>query len=75
MHAIRLHTFGPAENLTYEQTADPTPGPGQVRIAVAAAGVHLLDTALREGMTGPAPAPAHHALENRDTTGKVVLEP
>lgn len=57
MHAIRLHTFGPAENLTYEHTDDPAPGPGQVRITVRAAGVHLLDTALREGMTGPYPAP------------------
>ncbi|GAA4044354.1 zinc-binding dehydrogenase [Streptomyces shaanxiensis] len=57
MHAIRLHTFGPAENLTYEQVDDPAPGPGQVRIAVAAAGVHLLDTALREGVQGPAPQP------------------
>lgn len=57
MQAVRLHTFGPAENLTYEHTDDPVPGPGQVRIAVRAAGVHLLDTALREGMTGPYPAP------------------
>ena len=57
MHAVRLHTYGPAENLTYEQVEDPAPGPGQVRIAVAAAGVHLLDTALREGMKGPAPEP------------------
>jgi NADPH2:quinone reductase len=57
MHAIRLHAFGPAENLTYERVADPEPGPGQVRIAVRAAGVHLLDTALREGHRGPAPAP------------------
>ncbi|MCX4408979.1 zinc-binding dehydrogenase [Streptomyces sp. NBC_01764] len=57
MHAVRLHTFGPAENLTYEKTEDPLPGPGQVRIAVAAAGVHLLDAALRAGAQGPAPAP------------------
>ncbi|MEV0640167.1 zinc-binding dehydrogenase [Streptomyces sp. NPDC050619] len=57
MHAIRLHTFGPAENLTHEQVEDPQPGPGQVRIAVRAAGVHLLDTALREGMRGPLPQP------------------
>ncbi|MBC2904146.1 zinc-binding dehydrogenase [Streptomyces cupreus] len=57
MHAIRLHAFGPAENLTYEQVEDPRPGLGQVRIAVAAVGVHLLDTALREGAQGPAPAP------------------
>ncbi|MFJ3985343.1 zinc-binding dehydrogenase [Streptomyces fungicidicus] len=58
MHAIRLHAFGPAENLRYEETADPRPGPGQVRIAVRAAGVHLLDAALREGARGPGPAPA-----------------
>ncbi|MGA5359964.1 zinc-binding dehydrogenase [Streptomyces purpurascens] len=59
MHAIRLHAFGPAENLTHEQVEDPLPGPGQVRIAVRAAGVHLLDAALREGMRGgPAGEPA-----------------
>ena len=58
MHAIRLHAFGPAENLTHEEVEDPRPGPGQVRVAVRAAGVHLLDTALREGMRGPGPAPA-----------------
>lgn len=57
MHAVRLHAFGPADHLTYETTDDPEPGPGQVRIAVTAAGVHLLDTALREGQQGPAPAP------------------
>ncbi|MGN9760769.1 zinc-binding dehydrogenase [Streptomyces sp. SD31] len=57
MHAIRLHAFGPAENLTYEDVDAPEPGPGQVRIAVAAAGVHLLDTALRQGIQGPAPQP------------------
>ncbi|MFI5686736.1 zinc-binding dehydrogenase [Streptomyces sp. NPDC051636] len=43
--------------LTYEEVDDPTPGPGQVRIAVAAAGVHLLDAALREGAQGPLPEP------------------
>ncbi|MFD7700109.1 zinc-binding dehydrogenase [Streptomyces caelestis] len=58
MHAIRLHAFGPAENLAHEEVEDPRPGPGQVRVAVRAAGVHLLDTALREGERGPGPAPA-----------------
>ncbi|MEU9405331.1 zinc-binding dehydrogenase [Streptomyces sp. NPDC048281] len=57
MHAIVLHAFGPAENLVHEKVAPPVPGPGQVRIAVAAAGVHLLDTALRAGHQGPAPHP------------------
>ncbi|MFE1010853.1 zinc-binding dehydrogenase [Streptomyces sp. NPDC058794] len=57
MHAIRLHAFGPAENLVLEEVEDPRPGPGQVRVAVRAAGVHLLDTALREGIQGPMPQP------------------
>ncbi|MFF1934042.1 zinc-binding dehydrogenase [Streptomyces sp. NPDC058228] len=74
MHAVRLHTFGPAEHLTYETTDDPVPGPGQVRIAVAAAGVHLLDTALREGMTGPFPAPAElPTVPGREVAGTVEM--
>ncbi|KUN69879.1 oxidoreductase [Streptomyces canus] len=72
MHAIRLHTFGPAENLTYEQTDDPAPAPGQVRIAVRAAGVHLLDTALREGQQGPLPRPpALPTVPGREVAGVV----
>ncbi|WP_328977080.1 zinc-binding dehydrogenase [Streptomyces canus] len=72
MHAIRLHTFGPAENLTYEQTDDPAPAPGQVRIAVRAAGVHLLDTALREGQQGPLPRPtALPTIPGREVAGVV----
>ncbi len=73
MHAIRLHTFGPAENLTYERVEDPEAGPGQVRVAVGAAGVHLLDTALREGATGPAPGPIPlPTIPGREVAGTVV---
>ncbi|MFD3540213.1 zinc-binding dehydrogenase, partial [Streptomyces sp. NPDC058662] len=72
MHAVRLHAFGPAENLTYERTAAPVPAPGQVRVAVAAAGVHLLDTALREGVRGPAPAlPVLPTVPGREVAGTV----
>ncbi|MFF5566152.1 zinc-binding dehydrogenase [Streptomyces sp. NPDC012623] len=72
MRAVRLHTFGPAENLRYERADDPVPGPGQVRIAVAAAGVHLLDTALRQGMTGPYSAPAElPTIPGREVAGTV----
>ncbi|OKJ99442.1 oxidoreductase [Streptomyces sp. CB03234] len=72
MHAIRLHAFGPAENLTHEEIPDPTPAPGQVRIAVTAAGVHLLDTALRQGMTGPYPAPVElPTVPGREVAGTV----
>ncbi len=72
MHAVRLHAFGPAENLVYEQVEDPVPGPGQVRVAVRAAGVHLLDTALREGLPGPAPAVAElPTIPGREIAGVV----
>ncbi|MER6130533.1 zinc-binding dehydrogenase [Streptomyces sp. NPDC001815] len=72
MHAIRLHAFGPAENLTYERADAPEPAPGQVRVAVAAAGVHLLDTALRTGVQGPLPElPALPTVPGREVAGTV----
>ncbi|MET8983007.1 zinc-binding dehydrogenase [Streptomyces sp. NPDC004539] len=72
MHAIRLHAFGPAENLAYESVDDPHPAPGQVRIAVRASGVHLLDTSLRRGVQGPAPTPTTlPTIPGREVAGTV----
>ncbi len=72
MHAIRLHEFGPAANLRYEEVEDPSPGPGQVRIAVAAAGVHLIDTVIRSGVQmGPMPLPELPAIPGREVAGVV----
>jgi NADPH:quinone reductase len=72
MHAIRLHAFGPAENLRYEEVVDPQPGAGQVRIAVAAAGVHLIDTKLRAGVQmGPLPLPELPAIPGREVAGVI----
>jgi NADPH:quinone reductase len=72
MHAIVLHEFGPAENLRYEEVQDPRPGPGEVRIAVAAAGVHLIDTVIRTGVQqGPAPLPQLPAIPGREVAGTV----
>ncbi|MEU1787410.1 zinc-binding dehydrogenase [Streptomyces sparsogenes] len=72
MYAVRLHAFGPAENLVLEKTDDPLPGPGEVRIAVAAAGVHLLDTALREGRTTAVhAAPELPTIPGREVAGTV----
>ncbi|WCB93153.1 2-haloacrylate reductase [Baekduia alba] len=72
MHAVRLHAFGPAENLRYEEVAAPEPGPGQVRIAVQAAGVHLIDTRLRAGeQMGPLPLPTLPAIPGREVAGAV----
>jgi NADPH:quinone reductase len=72
MYAIQLYEFGPAENLRYEEVAEPQPGPGQVRIAVAAAGVHLIDTKLRAGVQmGPMPLPELPAIPGREVAGVI----
>jgi NADPH2:quinone reductase len=72
MRAIRLHEFGPAQNLRYEEVPDPEPGPGQVRIAVGAAGVHLIDTVIRSGrQMGPMPLPELPDIPGREVAGTV----
>ncbi|MFE2432645.1 zinc-binding dehydrogenase [Streptomyces sp. NPDC059373] len=72
MHAIRLYAFGPAENLRYETADDPEPGPGQVRIAVSASGVHVIDTAIRAGNPkGPYALPELPTIPGREVAGTV----
>ncbi|MDI2125938.1 zinc-binding dehydrogenase [Yinghuangia seranimata] len=73
MHAITLSAFGPAENLVHAEVPDPEPGPGALRIAVRAAGVHLLDAALREGDAAglPFPLPELPIVPGREVAGVV----
>lgn len=72
MHAIRQYEFGPAENLRYEEVDDPHPAEGQVRIAVAASGVHLIDTSIRAGVSGgPFPLPELPMTPGREVAGVV----
>jgi NADPH:quinone reductase len=72
VHAIRLHAFGPAENLRYEEVPTPVPGPDQVRVAVESAGVHLIDTTVRRGVQmGPVPLPDLPAIPGREVAGRV----
>src|SRR5688572_16740840 len=53
MKAIRIHQFGGPEVLKLEDAPDPAPGPGQVVVAVRAAGVNPVDTYIRSGIYGP----------------------
>ncbi len=71
MHAIRLHAFGPPEHLVLDELPDLTPGDGEVRIAVEAAGVHLLDTTIRRGEPGPLPPPELPTVPGREVAGVV----
>lgn len=72
MHAIRLHEFGSADNLRYEEVPDPQPAAGQVRIAVEASGVHLLDTVIRSGASGgPMPLPDLPTIPGREVAGRI----
>jgi NADPH:quinone reductase len=73
MRAIRLHEFGPAANLVLDDLPDLTPATGQVRIAVEASGVHLMDTGLRRGEPGPIPAPDLPTIPGREVAGHVDL--
>ena len=73
MRAIRLHEFGGPARLVLDDLPDLTPGPGQVRIAVEAAGVHLVDTVLRRGDPGPVslPLPELPTIPGREVAGVV----
>lgn len=72
MHAIRQYEFGPPSTLRYQEVDDPHPAEGQVRIAVTAAGVHLLDTTIRAGQAGgPFPLPELPMTPGREVAGVV----
>jgi NADPH:quinone reductase-like Zn-dependent oxidoreductase len=51
--AARFSRFGGPEVLEIVDLPDPHPGPGQVRIAVRAAGVNPSDWKKREGLMDP----------------------
>ena len=50
MKAVRVHEFGDADVLRYEDVPDPSAGPGEVVIKVEAIGVNPVDTYIRAGM-------------------------
>ncbi len=50
MKAIRIHEFGGPEVLRYDDVPTPTPGPGEVLVKIAAAGVNYIDTYHRTGL-------------------------
>ena len=57
MKAVVLTGHGGTEVLATEERPDPEAGPGQVRIAVRAAGINFADTLARVGLYPDAPKP------------------
>lgn len=49
MKAVRVHSFGGPEVLSYEEVPLPEPGPGEARVKVEAAGVNFIDIYHRTG--------------------------
>jgi NADPH:quinone reductase-like Zn-dependent oxidoreductase len=57
MRAVVITRHGGFDVLTVQQHSEPSPGPGQVRIEVRAAGVNFADTLARVGLYPDAPKP------------------
>jgi putative PIG3 family NAD(P)H quinone oxidoreductase len=55
MYAVALDGFGGPDVMSWASSADPVPGPGEVLIEVAAAGVNRADLMQREGKYPPPP--------------------
>lgn len=50
LRAVLVHEAGGPEKLSYEYAPDPRPGPGELLVEVAAAGVNFIDTYQRGGL-------------------------
>ena len=57
MRAVWITGHGGPEALQVRETADPVPGPGQVRIRVSAAGLNFADVMAAQGLYPDAPKP------------------
>jgi NADPH:quinone reductase len=72
MKAIRIHNFGPTEDvLQFEEVPVPEPGPGELLIKVEAASLNRADLGLRSGnyRTAPEDLPI---IPGREFAGSVI---
>ena len=71
MKAVRFHEFGEADVLHVEEVEDPTPGPGEVVVRVAATSFNGVDAGIRGGwLQGPFPVALPHT-PGADVAGTV----
>ena len=78
MRAVVLTGHGGPEVLQVQERPDPPVGPGEVRIAVAAAGINFADTMARVGLYPDAPRPpcvlGYEVAGTIETVGEGVSE-
>ena len=78
MRAIRFHRTGGPEVLQLDEIPLPSPGPGEVRIALRFAGVNFIDTYFRSGLYDAGPLPARVGKEGSGVVtavGEGVVSP
>jgi NADPH:quinone reductase-like Zn-dependent oxidoreductase len=79
MRAVWITKHGGPEVLEVRETADPEPGPGQVRVRVHAAGLNFAEVMARQGLYPDAPKPpcvvGYEAAGVVDALGPGVTEP
>ena len=71
MKAIRIHRFGGPDVLQLDEIDIAEPGPGEVRVRVAAASLNPVDWKMREGGYARLPASALPVTLGRDLCGVV----
>lgn len=70
MHAIQVAEHGGPEVLKWVELPDPEPGPGQLLVDLAAAGLNFIDTYMRSGLY-PRPLPFVLGNEGAGTVSAV----
>jgi NADPH:quinone reductase-like Zn-dependent oxidoreductase len=78
VHAVRVHEYGPAGVLRYEDVPEPEPGPGEALVRVRACAVNHVDIDMRNG-TSRLPITLPHTLGfeiagDVTTVGEGVIE-
>ena len=69
VHAVRIHSYGGPEVLTYEAVDLAGPGPGEVRLRQRACGINFIDCYQRSGLYK---LPALPAILGMEGAGEVV---
>lgn len=71
MKAIKIRSFGEADRLVLENSLEPRPGPGEITIDVAFAGVGFVDTLVRSGVFDFAVPPLVPGIEVAGTVREI----